>query len=222
MILPHQTAYVIAIAGTSGAGKTSLVKQVAALLDDAVTFYFDDYSEYPDDIMQWLRDGADLKQWHSPKMVEDLRALKLGKAITPPELAHKHRQAIGEVSFNGVLKPARFIIVDEPFGRERPGMNELVDFVVGLNTPLDIALARKLLRDIDYHLAGVFSGDLIAYIKDILLDYPITRELYLAAGEVAGHHADLAVDGAKPIEELAREVVIKIEEYEKKDMSHRP
>src|SRR5262245_62134529 len=44
-------AFVIVIGGTSGAGKSSLVRRTAELLGDAVTLHFDDYksvSVYPD------------------------------------------------------------------------------------------------------------------------------------------------------------------------------
>ena len=36
-------AFVIAVAGPSGAGKTTLVRGVGELLGDAITFFFDDY-----------------------------------------------------------------------------------------------------------------------------------------------------------------------------------
>jgi uridine kinase len=112
------SSFVIAIAGSSGAGKTTLVKLVSQLLRDAVTFYFDDYSEYPQDLTQWLAQGADPRQWHTPHLVTDLQTLKAGIPVVLSELAHRHRAALGEKEFSGVLKPARFIVTDEPFGRE--------------------------------------------------------------------------------------------------------
>lgn len=207
----HQPSFVIAIAGASGAGKTTLVKGVAALLGEAVTFYFDDYSEYPPDVDQWLQEGGDLKLWETPRLIEDLRALKFGIPLVLSEAARFHREAVGETFPNGILEPARFIVMEEPFGRERPGMETLVDFVVGLDTPLDLALARKLLRDIEYHRQGIHRGDLADYMKVILGDYqgPL-RDLYLVAQRVALYHSDLIVDGTKPAEVLAQEIVNKI------------
>jgi hypothetical protein len=101
--------------------------------------------------------------------------------------------------------------MEEPFGRERPGLETLVDFVVGLDTPLDLALARRLLRDVEYHRQGIHKGDLADYMKAILLDYqgPL-RDLYLVAQQVAIHHSDLVVDGTKPVEVLAQEIVDKV------------
>jgi uridine kinase len=214
MISSDQPSCVIAIAGPSGAGKTTLVKLVTQLLGDAVTFYFDDYSEYPDDLTQWVAQGADPKQWPTPHLVTDLQTLKFGMPIVLSELAHQHRAAIGEKEFSGMLKPAQFIVTDEPFGRERPGMDRLVDFVVGVNTPLDIALARKLLRDIGYHTEGVFRGDLIEYLKGELEDYQLrSREIYLATCRVVMNRSDLMVDGTRPAEEIAKEIVQKLKSY---------
>jgi uridine kinase len=45
-----------------------------------------------------------------------------------------------------LISPTKFVIVEEPFGRGRQGMDKLVDFVVCLDTPLEIALARRLLE----------------------------------------------------------------------------
>jgi uridine kinase len=93
-------------------------------------------------------------------------------------------------------------------------MDSLVDFVVGLNTPLDIALARKLLRDISYHAEGVHGGNLIEYIKSELEDYQFTlREIYLVAYQVVLNQSDLIVDGTRPAEELAKEIVQKLKSH---------
>ena len=207
----HQPSFVIAIAGTSGAGKTTLVKRVAALLGEAVTFYFDDYSEYPPDVDQWLQEGGDLKLWETPRLTTDLKTLKFGTSLVLSEPARFHREAVGETFPKGILEPARFIVMEEPFGRERPGMETLVDFVVGLDTPLDLALARRLLRDIEYHRQGIHKGELADYMKILLVDYqgPL-RDLYLVAQRVALHHSDLVIDGTKPVEMLAQEIVDKV------------
>ena len=207
-------SYVIAIAGSSGAGKTTVVKLVTTLLEDAVSFYFDDYGEYPENVTKWLEQGANLKQWSSPRLVENLGALKSGKSITlSSDLAHSHRVAIGDCEFKGVLEPAKYIIVDEPFGRERPGLDGLVDYVVGLDTPLDLALARKLLRDIEYHFKGIYSGEIAKYLEGVLRDYQFgTRELYLVAYQVVLNHSDMIIDGTKSAEEIAVEIVNRVRE----------
>jgi len=54
---------VVAVAGTSGAEKTMLVRAVARVLEDAAALFFDDYeatSTYPEDWTAWWRAGGDL------------------------------------------------------------------------------------------------------------------------------------------------------------------
>src|SRR5438105_4636463 len=80
------TCFVIAISGTSGAGKSTAVRNLVARLGDAIALHFDDYeasSIYPD-ITQWLADGADPNQFQTPQLSADLRALSAGEAITLP------------------------------------------------------------------------------------------------------------------------------------------
>ena len=100
-----------------------------------MALYFDDYeasSTYPD-ITQWLAQGADPNQFQTPQLSADLRTLCAGQAITLPH--------------NGeIAQPAHVIVLEEPFGRERAEVADLIDFVICIDLPLEIALARKLLR----------------------------------------------------------------------------
>src|SRR5688500_5206388 len=67
-------SYVIAVTGTSGAGKTTLVRAVAELLRDAATLFFDDYessSTYPRDWTAWWRAGGDPDAIKTPRLAED-------------------------------------------------------------------------------------------------------------------------------------------------------
>ena len=71
-------SYVIAVTGTSGAGKTTLVRAVARLLGDAPTLFFDDYEAtptYPQDWTAWWRAGGDPNAVKTPRLAADLRAL---------------------------------------------------------------------------------------------------------------------------------------------------
>ena len=103
---------VIAIAGPSGGGKTTLVQSVAALLDQATQVYFDDYdaiSIYPADMAAWLANGADPNDWKTPQLSSDVLSLRMGSEVLHP---------------NGttMLLPTRYVVVEEPFGRERQEM----------------------------------------------------------------------------------------------------
>lgn len=195
-------SFVVAISGPSGAGKTSLVQRVTRLLEDAVSFYFDDYvcvSKYPSDFSQWIREGADPNQWETPQLLEDLQALRHGESISLPEN-------------QGIVKSASFIVLEEPFGRERAKMSELIDFVACINLPLEVALARRLLRDIEQCVTEGKQDIMADYLKEYLTEYLNggTRELYFEVSTRVLQNCDLILNGVNSLDELANEIVTAI------------
>jgi uridine kinase len=199
MVQNNSASFVVAISGPSGSGKTSLVQKVTRLLDDAVSFYFDDYesvSKYPSDFSEWIREGADPNQWETPQLAEDLRSLRYGKAISLP-------------NNRGMLNTARFIVIEEPFGRERDKMNELIDFVACIDLPLEIALARTLLRTIEEFPRERRQDELIEFLRGYLAAYlnGSVRALYLEVNARVLKNCDLVSNGVKPVAELAEEIV---------------
>ena len=128
-------AFIVAIGGISGAGKTVLVEKVAETLGEAVTFHYDHYPhETPADTYKWLKEGLDLNLIKTPQFTEDLRSLKHGKSVRLP---------------NGgrIVESAPFIVVEEPFARTRSEVSGLINLAVYINVPFEIALARKWLRE---------------------------------------------------------------------------
>ena len=131
--------YIIAVSGNTGAGKSTLVKEIARRLDNATTLFFDAYqatTKYPPDMMERLSrgKGIDLSEVKSPDFDRDIAALKLGEKVVDP--------------WGRELLPSEYIIVEEPFGRCRGGAGNLLDFVVHIHIPKDVSLARRILRDI--------------------------------------------------------------------------
>jgi uridine kinase len=194
----HDTPpFVIGIAGPSGAGKSTAVRNLTQLLDDAVAMYFDDYeasSTYPE-MAQWLAEGADPNQFRTPQLSSDLRRLRSGAGITLPDE-------------KGVVEPASVIVLEEPFGRERSEIAGLIDYVVCIDIPLEIALARKLLRMIDFFLAEQTPAALAEHLKYFLPWYLESgRDSYLAVNRRVLAHCDLVVDGTLPPHDVAQTIV---------------
>ena len=202
-------SFVIAISGTSGAGKTSLVREVTNSFDDAVSFYFDDYlstHKVPEDLAGWSRNGSDPQQWKNPRFLADLRLLRSGTPVTPPNSTDP-------------VDPASIIVVEEPFGRDREHMGELIDFVACIELPLEIALARRVLRTLDearqektlirYLLPFLPTTRAAARLRSYLrwyLNGP-GRDIYYSVTQKAKENCDLVLDGKRPVSELAQEVV---------------
>jgi len=132
-------SYVVCIAGTSGAGKTTLTRALARRCNNALIVSFDDYAYAPPtvlpDALRWVAEGADPAAWQVPKLTADLSELRQGGPVHHPQT----KQA---------TIPTPIIVVEEPFGRSRPEFAALIDFVAVLDTPLEVALARRLLREL--------------------------------------------------------------------------
>jgi uridine kinase len=192
--------FVIAIGGPSGSGKSTVVNQTARLLGDAPTLFFDDYaavSTYPSDLRAWIQDGANPNAWKTPRFAADLRALRQGQPLAPP---------------SGATQPqaVRYIVVEEPFGRERQEMRAALDLVAIIDVPLEIALARRIRRTMQAALedSAVSTECLrsLGQFLDAYLDGPL-REGYLVINRIALATCDVILDGLKPSDELAEQVV---------------
>lgn len=190
-------SYVVAVSGMSGAGKTSLVLRTVELLGDAVALHFDDYmsvSTYPHDLRQWLEEGADVDVWKTPRLAEDIRSLRAGRAIALP-------------GSGTVVEPADVLVIEEPFGKMRREMAGLIDFAVHIDVPADVLLARRLLRRLSEEREQ-FGERLLEQLQQDLEHHVASGRLLQARGAlVARDAADLVLEGTKSVDEMARAVV---------------
>ena len=106
-----------------------------------------------------------------------------------------------------IIHPASFILLEEPFGRQREALKPLIDYVILLETPLEIALARRLLEvpEIPYFAKNPDEGyqTMLAYLRSYL--HHSVRDMYIALLGQVRKPCDLVLDGTKPIDELASE-----------------
>lgn len=211
---------IIALAGTSGAGKSTTISKLAKMLDDAAVIYFDDYTafeafpmlddisatyfgcpptETPRDHEAWFNRGADLNEIESPQLAEHLHALKLGQSVTSP--------------YDGrIVAPAKYIIFEGPLGRAHQKTGQYIDYMVFIDLPLDVGFVRMLLRDIGNILFDEMTRDeAIGQLKSVKMladSYLITRRRYfLAITDPVKSTSDLIVDGEQSAEEKAKAII---------------
>lgn len=127
---------VVGIAGISGAGKTTLVKELAQALGAQALYWddFDDISEDPADYVEWFERSGSYDEWRYDSLADVLAKLKAGLACLCPASQKE-------------LLPTNYIIFDAPLGRLHKATGALIDVLVFLNTPMDICLARRTIRD---------------------------------------------------------------------------
>lgn len=194
-------AVVVAVTGTPGGGKSTLTRNLVAGLGDAVALHFDRYEGQPDntgprDVQTWLRSDAHPDAWQRPRFVADLERLRAGVAIIDPR--------------DGTPKEsAAWIVVDEPFGRVWSPIRGLVDFVVCIDLPLELALARRVLRTVQAITDGEqLRSDLRRGMTHYLNG---GRESYARVLALVRTEAELILDGTKGPEQLADEALSAIQ-----------
>jgi uridine kinase len=194
------TPYVTAVSGVSGAGKSSLIERTVSLLGDAVALYFDDYaplSKYPKDLRKWMDEGADVDEWKTPRFSADLARLRAGEAIELPE-------------GGGTVKPARWVLVEEPFAKLRREMDGLIDFAVQIEVPGDVLLARRLLRRMGEEKDHFGDALLDQVRKDLEQHLKAGHELDTLAAVMIRSSADLHLDGRESVDTLAEQLAARL------------
>ena len=185
---------VIGISGISGAGKSTLTRDLAEALG-ATRIHWDDFDELsmsPDNYVEWHRSGKPegYAAWKYPQLAACIAGLKQYQLVEHP--------------VSGViLEPTEWIIFDAPMGRDHAETGKYIDYWVHLECPLDIALARRLLRD----FGGADGTNILAEIDCYLQR---SRPLF---DEHPSAKPDLVADGTKPITILVAEISAALEAH---------
>ena len=168
---------VIAVAAVTAGGKTTAVNALQQLLPRAESLHFDDYSfaGEVEDFAQWVLDGADYHVWKLDPLERDIRQIRDSGACD-------------------------FLILDYPFAYCHKQIAPCIDAAFFIDTPLDVALARRVLRDLGDASGEEIRADLRAY-----LDF--ARPAYLQMLKDVLPSSDYVIDGTKPPEEIAAEIV---------------
>lgn len=178
---------VIAINAVSGGGKTTISKLLAATLPNAALFCFDDFESsnvYPTDYVEWFQRGADPEEFDCSGM-----AAAVMRQID--------------------LKTADFLVLDYPFSRDHSRLRDQIHLSVFIDTPLDLALARRISRDLCTPSPHPAEDRLHNLARELQHYAEKSRPLYLRAQQHRDTD-DLILDGTRPPEVLLSEILKKI------------
>ena len=173
---------IIAIGAVTAGGKTTLVNAIKDKLTRTASLHFDDYSfdGEVNDFYKWVSDGANYN-------VLDLSPLK--------------------ADIEKIINSDRYdyLLLDYPFAYQNKMIKDYLDCCIFIDTPLDIALARKVLRDMKES-----SADDIRYEMDVYLKY--ARIAYVQMLQDILPISDYVIDGTKELKIIineAMEIILK-------------
>ncbi|OGO67233.1 MAG: hypothetical protein A2Z49_12625 [Chloroflexi bacterium RBG_19FT_COMBO_56_12] len=203
---------VIVISGYVGSGKSTVVAKLSEQLGNVPTLIFDHYEkhiEWPQDMRQWIQDGADPSGIRVPKLKEDLLSLLNGRSIKYP---------LGDK----IVSSADYIILEEPSGRERQEIREYIDLVLYVDVPQDVCVTRLVQRVLDMEVweeKGTFADeskeDLVRQLDAVAMwitHYQKIRAMYLSGSSAVRQNADVLIDGMKSVNEITSEILNTIHE----------
>lgn len=127
---------IIGISGISGAGKTTLARGLAESLGCTCIFWdeFDEISKGPKNYLEWYERGKNYAEWDYAALAKVLAALKKGQNIEHP-------------AKKCMVRATKYIIFDAPLGKLHHQTGAFIDTCIHIETPLDILLGRRLIRD---------------------------------------------------------------------------
>ena len=176
--------FIVAINAISGGGKTTATRELQKRISNSKALYFDDRNYDSDsgieDTCEWIEAGADVNLWDLRRLADDIEKLK--------------------------KENLDFIFLDYPFGYRHKIIGPYLDYSIFIDTPLDVAMARRILREYDEKI--------ITDIKDVLADMKHYlergRNAYLFGLDSVRESADFLVDGSLSVGEIVERISEKI------------
>jgi uridine kinase len=122
----------------------------------------------------------------------------------------RNGQPIRSPTTNAILAPQPVVFLDNALGRASPSLRPYCDFMVYIDTPLDVAMTRRIQRDYfgDNPLDAQSTLDAINTMTANYLTW--AREAYLDQARQVKPLCDLVVDGCLPVDELAQQILAAI------------
>lgn len=167
---------IIAIAAITAGGKTSVVNELKKQIPNTVSLHFDDYSfeGEVDDFYAWTMQGADYNVWNLSPLIRDILEIKENS-------------------------DCEYLLLDYPFAYCHEALSGYLDCAIFIDTPLDIALARRILRDMNHATGEEIRQDLEMYLK-------YARAAYVQMLKDVLPSSDYVIDGTKELEEQTNEI----------------
>ena len=199
--------WVIAICGTMGSGKSTLAENAAAALPDCSVVFEDDHNRMTerslDNIEDWFSRGGDVSEFELSDVIARLTELcpdKRSMVTTTHASAGVIPSTTNAKSSPELRASAHHIVLLEThFGRLHSALSPWIDFQVWINTPADIAVARKVLQlsqQMTQQNPPVPESNGLRWIEKFCSGYlTTTRKLFNLQRQQVGAVSDVTIDG---------------------------
>lgn len=168
---------IIAIGAVTAGGKTTIINAIKDRLPKATSLHFDDYAfdGEVEDYCKWVSEGADYHVWDLSPLQADIE-----KIINSDEYD--------------------YLLLDYPFAYQNEIIKDYLDCCIFIDTPLDIAMARRVLRDMQEASADEIRNEMELYLKYARIAYVQMLKDILPT-------SDYVIDGANALESIIEEVM---------------
>lgn len=190
---------IVGIAGGTASGKTSVARELAVELG-AVQIAHDRYyrtlpDAFRDRLLDYNFDHPDALD--TPRLVDDLVALRAGRSVRLVDYDFVTCARLPEALWTPV-DPPQTVVVEGIMTLHEPALRALFDLTVFVDTPADIRLARRLLRDIQErgHTPEQVVEQYLATVRPMHEDWV----------EPSRAHAQLVLDGTRPVDASVRAI----------------
>ncbi len=169
---------IIAIGAVTAGGKTTVVNAIKDRLPRTTSLHFDDYSfdGEVDDFTKWV---SKREEYYN---VWDLSPLKAD---------------VERITNSGKYD---YLLLDYPFAYQNKMMKDYLDCCIFIDTPLDIAMARRVLRDMKEASADDIRNEMNTYLNS-------TRICYVQMLTDILPTSDYVIDGANELETIINETM---------------
>ena len=167
---------IISIASISGGGKTTIMNALKNAFPKSVSLHFDSYN-FDENInySQWIENGGNYNDWDLTLLKDDIERLIENSDVN-------------------------YILLDYPFAYKNDLIKPYIDFAVYIDTPLDVALERRIARD----MKNALDEEIRAY-TDRYTKYE--QPIYQFMLDTIPLNSDMIVDGTKSVDKIVEKIL---------------
>jgi uridine kinase len=168
---------VIAVSGVTAGGKTTTINELKLKFKNTKSLHFDDYDfeGEVDNFHQWVIDGANYNVWKLEPLKKDILKLKEDNEV-------------------------QYILLDYPFAYKNDLIKPLIDCAIFIDTPLDIAMARRVLRDMSNATGHEIREEMSIYLKYARIAYEEMLNTILP-------NSDYVINGNMELDKIVNQIV---------------